>query len=73
MLNIEEAFIETIFFILAGIVLLAFSIVSVVLYHHWTAYGVGKKQVKRLRTVYFGVSAVWIALMAAGTLTILLS
>ncbi|MDX1608191.1 MAG: hypothetical protein R3251_03200 [Candidatus Spechtbacterales bacterium] len=57
----------------AGVILVAFLVLSMALDHHWKNYGVTKKQIKHLRQVYFGVSGLFLAGMIAGLLVSLLS
>lgn len=49
---------------LFGAVTLFFAIVSVILNYHWTHYGVYPKELRRVRLIYFGVSAVLLVTMA---------
>ncbi len=44
--------------------LIFFGIISVILNYHWTSYGINSKQLTRIRRVYFGVSALFVAALA---------
>ncbi|MBT9169087.1 MAG: hypothetical protein DDT19_02439 [Syntrophomonadaceae bacterium] len=45
-------------------VVVSFIIISVVLNYHWSRYGISADKIKRVKRIYFGISAVFIAIMA---------
>jgi hypothetical protein len=54
-----------------ALVVVVFIVMSIVLDYHWTEYGVQRERLKKIRTVYFSVSAlifVIIITFAAGAL-----
>lgn len=55
----------------AGLVGVIFIVLSVVLEHHWKEHGVTKKQINRLRYIYFGGAGVLFAVMLISLMSFL--
>ncbi|OGY99404.1 MAG: hypothetical protein A2945_00930 [Candidatus Liptonbacteria bacterium RIFCSPLOWO2_01_FULL_52_25] len=55
----------------SAVAILIFIIVSVVLNHHWSKYGIPGEHLKRIRIIYFSVSAVLFAVIGAFTIAAL--
>ncbi|MBZ1348854.1 MAG: hypothetical protein KY053_01300 [Candidatus Liptonbacteria bacterium] len=47
------------------IALIFWGVISAVLNHHWTRYGLNAKKIKIIQKIYFGLSVAFLAIMFA--------
>lgn len=55
-------------FILLGIL---FGVVSAVLNYHWTRYGIEQSQVKKIKSLYFGIAGILLLIMVGALFFVL--
>jgi len=68
----QEPILKIIAIVVFLLLLIFFTIISIILNYHWSRYGIDKKRIKKVKIIYFGISFIFLTIIIFAFLKIIL-